>query len=279
MLNDIAAWEKLQKLGIEEWLEEKKASGQIRQVGFSYHGNSDMFCKVIDAYDWDFCQIQYNYMDEHTQAGRRGLEYAYSKGIPVVIMEPLRGGKLVTKLPKDAVQTFRNHTAHHSPAQWAFLWLWDQKEVTVVLSGMNDMEMLKENLRTARHAFPGVLMEDDRKMLGEVAAIINSRMKVGCTGCHYCMPCPQGVDIPGTFSAYNRCYSEGKAAGRHEYLMTTAMRRDSTSASLCIECGKCERHCPQHIQIRQELKNARKVLETPVYKMAKNGVKLFHIYG
>ena len=196
MLNDIAAWEKLQKLGIEEWLEEKKASGQIRQVGFSYHGNSDMFCKVIDAYDWDFCQIQYNYMDEHTQAGRRGLEYAYSKGIPVVIMEPLRGGKLVTKLPKDAVQTFRNHTAHHSPAQWAFLWLWDQKEVTVVLSGMNDMEMLKENLRTARHAFPGVLMEDDRKMLGEVAAIINSRMKVGCTGCHYCMPCPQGVDIP-----------------------------------------------------------------------------------
>ncbi len=279
MMNDIGAWEKLQKLGIEEWLEEKKASGQIRQVGFSYHGNSDMFCRVIDAYDWDFCQIQYNYMDEHSQAGREGLEYAHSKGIPVVIMEPLRGGKLASKLPKDAVRIFKNHSAHHSPAQWAFLWLWDQKEVTVVLSGMNSMDMLKENIRTARHGIPGVLADEDRDMLNEVASVINANMKVGCTGCHYCMPCPRGVDIPGTFSAYNRISSEGKAAGRREYLMTTAMRKDSASASQCIECGKCESHCPQHIQIRQELKNARRALETPVYKAAKAGVKLFHLYG
>ncbi len=279
MLNDIAAWEKLKNLGIEDWLAEKKASGQIRQIGFSYHGNSDMFCKIIDAYDWDFCQIQYNYMDEHTQAGRTGLDYAHSKGIPVVIMEPLRGGKLVSKLPKDAVQTFRSHTAHHSPAQWAFLWLWDQEEVTVVLSGMNSMDMLNENIRTARHGEAGVLAPEDKKMLEEVASIINSKMKVGCTGCRYCMPCPQGVDIPGTFSAYNRCYSEGKGAGRHEYMMTTALRKDSTAASQCIECGKCEQHCPQHIQIRQELKNARKVLETPIYQAAKTGIRMLHIYG
>ena len=279
MLNDISAWEKLKNLGIEEWLEEKKAAGQIRQVGFSYHGNSDMFCKVLDAYDWDFCQIQYNYMDEHTQAGREGLTYAHSKGIPVVIMEPLRGGRLATRLPKDAVQIFRQHSAHHSPAQWALLWLWDQKEVTVVLSGMKSMDMLNENIRTARHGLPGVLADEDREMLESVGAAINSKMKVGCTACHYCMPCPQGVDIPGTFSAYNRCYSEGKAAGRREYLMTTAMRKDSTAASQCIECGKCERHCPQHIEIRQELKNARKVLETPVYKVAKTGVRVLHIYG
>ena len=279
MLNDIGRWEKLKNLGIEEWIAQKKASGQIRQIGFSYHGNSDMFCKVLDAYDWDFCQIQYNYMDEHTQAGREGLEYASSKKIPVVIMEPLRGGKLVNKLPKEAVQAFRTHSAHHSPAQWGFLWLWDQKEVTVVLSGMNSMEMLNENIRTANHSRVGFLAQEDHEMLHEVASIINAKMKVGCTGCHYCMPCPQGVDIPGTFSAYNRCYSEGKAAGRHEYLMTTAMRKTSTSASLCIECGKCARHCPQHIQIPQELKNARRVLETPVYKAAKAGVKLLHIYG
>ena len=238
-----------------------------------------MFCQVLDAYDWDFCQIQYNYMDVHTQAGEEGLRYAGSKGIPVVIMEPLRGGKLVNKLPKDARQIFRNHTARHSPAQWSFLWLWDQKEVTVVLSGMNSMDMLNENIRTAHHAKPGILAEEDHRMLEEVASVINSKMKVGCTGCHYCMPCPQGVDIPGTFSAYNRCFSEGKRAGRHEYLMTTAMRKTGTSASQCVECGACEKHCPQHIQIRQELKNARRMLETPFYKAAKTGVRVLRIYG
>ena len=280
MLNDIGTWEKLKKLGIEEWIREKKASGQIRQIGFSYHGNSDMFCKVLDSYDWDFCQIQYNYMDVHTQAGVEGLHHAAGKGIPVVIMEPLRGGKLVNKLPKEAVQKFRSHSTHHSPAQWGFLWLWDQKEVTLVLSGMNSMEMLDENIRTACHAKAGILKPEDHEMLDDVASTINSKMKVGCTGCHYCMPCPQGVDIPGTFSAYNRCFSEEKkSAGRWEYLMTTAMRKTATSASQCIECGKCERHCPQHIQIRQELKNARRVLETPFYKAAKTGVKLLHIYG
>ncbi len=279
MLNDISAWEKLQKLGIEEWIAEKKESGQIRQVGFSYHGNSDMFCKLLDAYDWDFCQIQYNYMDENSQAGRVGLEYAGSKGIPVVIMEPLRGGKLATKLPKEAVQTFRDYSVHHSPAQWAFLWLWDQPQVSVILSGMNSMDMLEENIKTANHGVPGVLTPDDKAMLGKVAEIINANMKVGCTGCRYCMPCPHGVDIPGTFSAYNRIYSEGKAAGRNEYMMTTALRKTSSSASQCVECGKCELHCPQHIQIREELKNARKVLETPVYKIIKTGVKFLHLYG
>ena len=218
-------------------------------------------------------------MDEHSQAGRVGLTYAHSKGLPVIIMEPLRGGKLASRIPKDAVTIFRGHSAHHSPAQWAFLWLWDQEEVTVVLSGMNSMEKLKENIRTAGHGLPGIMSDEDKEMLNEVAAIINSKMKVGCSGCHYCMPCPQGVDIPGTFSAYNRCWSEGKAAGRREYLMTTAMRKNSTSASQCVECGKCEQHCPQHIQIPQELKNARRMLETPVYKVAKAGVKAFHIYG
>ena len=144
---------------------------------------------------------------------------------------------------------------------------------------MNSMEMLNENIRTANHSRVGFLAQEDHEMLHEVASIINAKMKVGCTGCRYCMPCPKGVDIPGTFSAYNRCFSEGKAAGRHEYLMTTAMRKTSASASQCVECGKCESHCPQHISIRQELKNARKVLETPVYKVAKAGVKVLHIYG
>ena len=279
MLNDPATWERLKAMGIEDWLQEKKQSGQIRQVGFSYHGNSEAFCRLLDAYDWDFCQIQYNYMDVHSQAGVEGLKYAHEKGLPVIIMEPLRGGKLAAKLPAEAVKKIREHSAHHSPAQWGFLWLWDQKEVTVVLSGMNSMEMLQENIRTACHGKPGVLREEDRAMLDGVAQIINSKMKVGCTGCHYCMPCPQGVDIPGTFAAYNRCYSEGMVTGIREYFMTTALRRESSSASRCVECGKCERHCPQHISIREELKNARKVLENPVYRIAKGGVKLLHLYG
>ena len=131
MLTDTDTWDRLKALGIEEWLAQKKASGAIRQVGFSYHGNSEMFCRLLDAWDWDFCQIQYNYMDEHSQAGRRGLHHAYSKGIPVIIMEPLRGGKLVNRLPEDAKKVFSDYKVQRTPAQWAFRWLWNQKEVTV----------------------------------------------------------------------------------------------------------------------------------------------------
>ncbi|MBQ0000775.1 MAG: aldo/keto reductase [Clostridiales bacterium] len=279
MLTDINTWEKLKNLGVVEWLEEKKKSGAIRQVGFSYHGNSDMFCQLVDAYDWDFCQIQYNYMDENSQAGRKGLQYANSKGLPVVIMEPLRGGKLVKLLPDEAKKLFAEYPIRHTPAGWAFRWLWNQPEVTCVLSGMNSLEMVKQNVQTASKANVGDLGEAEEALLKSVVDIINAKMKVGCTGCSYCMPCPKGVDIPGTFAAYNRCYSEGKMEGFRDYMMCTAMRKIPSSASNCVECGKCEQHCPQHIQIREELKNARKVLETPIYKGIVKGVKLLKIYG
>lgn len=278
MLTDVKTWDRLKNLGIEEWLEEKKKSGRIRQVGFSYHGNSDMFCKLIDAYDWDFCQIQYNYMDEHSQAGRKGLQYANSKGLPVIIMEPLRGGKLVTLLPEAAKKIFAEYPIQHTPVQWAFRWLWNQPEVTCVLSGMNSVEMVKDNIMTASSVRVGEMGESEEKMLKRVVAAINAKMKVGCTGCCYCMPCPQNVDIPGTFSAYNRRYSEGKRAAFFDYFMCTAVRQVSSAASNCVECGKCERHCPQHLQIRKELKQARKQLEGPIYKMARLAVKLFRAY-
>ena len=269
MLTDTAAWERMKELGILEWLEEKKASGAIRQFGFSYHGNTEMFCKLVDAYDWDFCQIQYNYMDEHSQAGRRGLQYAHEKGLPVFIMEPLRGGKLVNRLPADALRIFKEHPAGYTPAQWALRWLWNQKEVTCVLSGMNSEEMVADNTQTAATANVGELGEAEERMLQQVVAAINAKMKVGCTGCGYCMPCPKGVDIPGTFAAYNRRYTEGWFPAIKEYFMCTALRGQSTAASNCIGCGKCESHCPQGIQIREELKNARKVLEIPVYRLAR----------
>ena len=278
MLNDADTWQKLLDMGIGGWLEEKIKSGAIRQVGFSYHGNTENFCRLIDAWDWDFCQIQYNYMDEHSQAGRKGLQYAHSKGIPVVIMEPLRGGKLVHMLPEAAQTIFRNYPIKHSPAQWAFRWLWNQKEVTCVLSGMNSLEMVEENIAAASSAEIGDLGPSEEAMLQEVVAAINAKMKVGCTGCGYCVPCPKHVDIPGTFAAYNHLYTENRFSGWKEYFMCTAARKTSTAASNCIGCGKCEQHCPQHISIRQELKNAQKELETPIYKVARKMVSWLKIY-
>ena len=278
MLTDVATWKRLVDMGILQWLEEKKQAGKIRQVGFSYHGNSDMFCKLIDAYDWDFCQIQYNYMDEHSQAGRKGLHHAAAKGVPVVIMEPLRGGKLVNKLPEEAKRIFANHSVQKTPAAWAFEWLWNQPEVTVVLSGMNSNEMIEENVATASGVTVGSLTQADDAMLKEVVKAINAKMKVGCTGCGYCMPCPKGVEIPGTFAAYNRRYSEGALSAFREYVQCTALRKHATCASNCVGCGKCEKHCPQGIPIREKLKEAKAELETPVFRIAFKLIKKFMTY-
>ena len=273
MLTDVKTWERLKGLGMVEWLKEKQASGQIGQAGFSYHGNSDTFCRLVDAYDWDFCQIQYNYLDENSQAGVTGLKYAAQRGLPVIIMEPLRGGKLVKNLPQDALRAFQEYPLQRSPAEWAFRWLWNQPEVTCVLSGMNSLEMVRENVRAAAEARVGEMSEADLALLRRVVQAINAKVRVGCTGCRYCMPCPQGVDIPGTFAAYNRRFTDGKFTGIREYFMCTALRRDSASAAQCIGCGKCERHCPQGIAIREELKKARKELEIPGYRLAARAVK------
>ena len=275
MLNDLDTWNRLKAMGIEQWIAEKKASGALRQVGFSYHGNTEVFCKLIDAYDWEFCQIQYNYLDEHTQAGRRGLQYAHSKGIPVVIMEPLRGGRLVNLLPEKAKTIFADYPVKRSAAEWGLRWLWDQKEVTVILSGMGNMEMLEENIRVASESSVGELSEDEKTLYADVVKAINESVKVGCTGCGYCQPCPKGVDIPGTFAAYNRWCSEEKFGGFMDYLKCTTLRKNATNAGNCIGCGKCEQHCPQGIAIRKELQEAQKALETPAYKVFRRAAKWF----
>ena len=275
MLADTDTWQRMVDLGVEDWIREKKESGAIRQVGFSYHGSANMFCRLIDVWNWDFCQIQYNYLDEHSQAGRRGLHYANRKGIPVVIMEPLRGGKLVTLLPEEARQIMANYKIRYTPAQWAFRWLWNQPEVTVVLSGMNSKEMVLDNIQTASTTHVGELGPDENAMLESVVRAINAKMKVGCTGCGYCMPCPRNVDIPGTFAAYNHRYQEGKFWAMVEYVTCTLMRKNPASASNCIQCGKCEKHCPQNIPIRQKLQGAQKELEGPVYRIARKAFGWF----
>lgn len=278
MLNDVDTWESLKEKGVQAWIEEKLSLGQIGNIGFSYHGNSGHFKELLDAYDWDFCQIQYNYMDENIQAGRAGLEYAEQKGIPVIIMEPLRGGKLVQLLPEEARKLFARAEPKRSPAEWAFRWLWDQTGVTVVLSGMNSVEMVQENVRAASEARPGELGEKELLLFERVKAEIDRKVKVGCTACGYCMPCPQGIDIPGTFRCYNVMYTERPKAGKKDYLRTTAFRKNQNPASSCIQCGKCERLCPQKIQIRKELKNASSELEDLKYRILSFLVKYLKIW-
>ena len=274
-MTDFAQWEKLKALGIREWIAEKKASGAIRNIGFSYHGSSDYFLQILNDYDWDFCQIQYNYRDEHTQAGVTGLKAAAAKGVPVIIMEPLRGGKLVGMLPEDAKKAIARNPRGWTPAEWAFRWLYNQPEVTVVLSGMNSREMVEENVRTASEAQVGEWTESDFALIREVNQIISEKEKVPCTGCRYCMPCPRGVDIPGAFRCYNAMYSESKSAGRFQYAQTVVLTQEPAFASQCIECGKCEKHCPQAIPIREKLKEADKALRPLPYRIGIQLVRKF----
>ena len=274
-LTDVAQWERLKTVGVLDWIAAKKASGAIRNIGFSYHGNTDNFLKILADYDWDFCQIQNNYLDETTQAGVAGLKAAAARGIPVVIMEPLRGGKLVNKLPVAAKQLIAEHARGWSPAEWGLRWLWDQPEVTVVLSGMNSLEMVGENVRTASDAVAGAFTADDRAFLQRILGIIKEKEKVGCTGCRYCMPCPKGVDIPGIFASYNTMYTEAKSSGRSQYFQTVALAAEPSFASQCIQCGKCEKHCPQGIPIREKLQEAeRALLPWPMKTLVRLGRKI-----
>ncbi|MDD3403338.1 MAG: aldo/keto reductase [Hespellia sp.] len=275
MLTDVAAWEKLVRLGIKEWIAKKKEEGKIRNIGFSFHGNSEMFLKVLDAYDWDFCQIQYNYLDENTQAGRVGLRAAAKKGIPVIIMEPLRGGKLVNLLPDGAKELIKNEPKGRTPAELAFRWLWDQPEVTCVLSGMNSIAMVRENLKTASEVEAGAFTEEDFTLIDAIKEEVQRTMKVGCTGCGYCMPCPKGIDIPTAFRCYNRMYAEQRGSGRHEYLQIIALQKEMSLISSCAKCGKCEIHCPQHIEIRKMLKEAEKDLTPWYYEI---GIKIMRLF-
>ena len=274
MLSDVDSWERMKGYGIEEWIKKHKADRSVRNVGFSFHGDTETFIKLLDAYDWDFCQIQYNYLDEHTQAGRRGLQYAASKGIPVVIMEPLRGGRLITFMPEKAKKLITDYPVQHTPAEWALKWLWDQPEVTCVLSGMNSLKMLRENVRCASHTRAGELTERDHTLIKDVRRMTLESAKVGCTGCRYCMPCPRGVDIPMTFNAYNRTAVDKLNSVRREYIQVTSFKKKRSDMTQCVECGKCEKHCPQHIPIRKELKNARKVLLPWYVKLISNIVNL-----
>jgi len=275
MLTDVNVWKRLAGLGILKWIDEKKASGQIKNVGFSYHGGKDEFIKLADIYPWEFCMIQYNYLDEHRQAGKSGLSYAASKGIPVFIMEPLRGGRLVNNLPKEIISLFEKAHIKRTPAEWALRWVWNHPEVTCVLSGMNSLEMVGENISVASNVCENEFTQEEHELFEKVKKIMSDKTRVPCTGCNYCMPCPRGVDIPTCLSCYNNIEIEGKFPAIIKYMMQTSFKSKPQIASLCNKCGKCEKHCPQKIEIRKELASTSKALEKFWFKPVSKLVKAF----
>ena len=257
------SFERLKKLGVLEFLDAARKDGRIRNAGFSSHADLATFKEIVDSYDWAFCQIQYNYLDEHNQAGTEGLEYAHERNLAVMIMEPLRGGNLGGAVPEDVQKIWDGSPVKHSPAAWALRWVWDHPEVTVVLSGMNDEIHIDENLKVAEDAYPRSLSVDELSRIASVRDTYKRLMKVGCTGCRYCLPCPAGVDIPGCFSLYNARFlfphdnsAKSQYFGRHGGLMGGV-----SYAGLCRACGKCEKACPQHLPIRDRLKEVSKEME------------------
>jgi predicted aldo/keto reductase-like oxidoreductase len=261
--------------GIGAWAEREKARGRIRNLGFSFHGNAGAFKKIIDAHAWDFCMIQYNYIDTAYQAGTDGLKHAAAAGVPVMVMEPLRGGKLA-RLPNEAITLLDGVRPGRSAAEWGLRWVWNHPEVLTVLSGMNSPEQLEENLRIARDAAAGAMAAEETEALARVAEIINREMKVPCTGCEYCLPCPAGVNIPAAFRYYNGDTFANARGPLLRYAIEAGVLPDRPAwASQCVACGKCTEHCPQHIDIPKELAAARREIERFWSKPAARVVKAF----
>ena len=269
-------WEKVQKLGIEQWLSEKKAGGHIRQVGFSFHGVQDEFMALLDMYDWDFCMIQYNYMNENYQAGRKGLQKAHEKGLPVMIMEALLGGKLAVGLPKKAEKLFADADRKMKPAEWALRWLWNHKEATVVLSGMNSMMQLDENIMAAESFEAGMVTDSETAVIAQVVEVFKESYKIPCTECNYCLPCPAQVNIPGSFTAYNFSFTSGFIAGMTLYATGIGATNPDRnfSARNCIKCGQCEKQCPQNIEIIKQFGKVTSRMEPFWFRVAMRVVRM-----
>ncbi len=247
------SWKKMYDLGVLEFLDKAKASGKIKYACFSFHDNYDTFKEILEAYDWDMCQIQFNFMDVENQAGLKGLKLAGEKGIPVVIMEGLLGGKLANA-PDNVQALYDSWPEKRSPVEWAFRWLCNFPEVATVLSGVTNLDMTKANLEIFDRCEVGCMGEEELALIDKVREAYLSRTKIGCTGCRYCMPCPNEVDIPGIFATWNDLNLYGqKLAGNHRYAKRL---NEGKGADKCIECCACEGVCPQQLSIIDALKLA-----------------------
>lgn len=252
-------WKQITKVDIFGWLDKVHAEGKIRYMGFSFHDNYDLFEEIINAYDhWTFCQIQYNYMDEDFQAGKKGLQYAASKGLGVVVMEPIRGGRLVNNLPPQIIDILNSAPAKRSLADWALQWVWNQPEVSIVLSGMSNMEQVKQNIESANRSGVNTLTQEELDILTKAKETYRKLSPIPCTGCYYCMPCPSGVNIPGNFELYNNAhiYNDFERFQKAYMHMNEANR-----ASACEACGTCEGVCPQGIEITDRMAEVKEYFE------------------
>ena len=256
---DKERWDKLLELNIFKFIESALSDGRIKQIGFSFHDKLDAFKEIVNAYNWDFCQIQYNFLDDNYQAGTEGLEYAANKGMAIVVMEPLKGGRLSKTPPISVKELWHKTEVEKTPAEWALRWVWNHPEVTTVLSGMNSMEQIIENIKTAETALPNSLSEKDLALINNVKSQYNELIKVQCTACGYCMPCLTGVDIPRNFAILNEAsmYNEYDRQS-HIYNNDLTLKQRAVS---CVECGKCETLCPQHLEIRKHLKEVNEVMK------------------
>lgn len=252
---DNERWSKLTDLKVLDWLEKKKEEGKIKHLGFSFHDEYESFKRIIDSYDrWTLCQIHYNYVDSHYQAGMRGLKYAASKGLAVVIMEPIAGGRLAIKPPQEIQAIWDKAEKRRTPAEWALQWLWNQPQVSVVLSGMSTMEQVIQNVRSANRSGPSSLAEKDLRLINLVARKYKQYGYVGCTGCRYCQPCPEGVNIPKIISLYNEYFMKD----RNDEIKKKYWEHitPESQAKRCARCGKCEELCPQKLPVRDVLNKA-----------------------
>lgn len=258
-----STWPQVRDMGIFKWAEDKLSKGLFDYLGFSFHDEYDVFKEIVDSYDnWTLSQVQYNYMDVDYQAGRRGVEYAAKKGLAVVVMEPIRGGKLSRTPPTKVAEVWKDASIERSQAEWALQWVWNQPEVSVALSGMSTMDQVVENVAVADRSGPGILTAEELTLIDRVREAYKGSHPIPCTTCGYCMPCPNGVEIPRIFEAYNEAEIYGDTRmGRAFYqglrpFGLTAEQR----ANNCIECGQCEEACPQNIEIIDWLKKAHEVL-------------------
>jgi predicted aldo/keto reductase-like oxidoreductase len=263
---DGKSWTKMRDLGVLEFLEQAKADGRITHPGFSFHGDLPAFKEIVDDYDWAFCQIQYNILDERLQAGTEGLEYAAAKGLGVIVMEPLRGGALARNVPPEVQAIWEESETRRTPAEWALRWLWNRPEIHVVLSGMNDERHIDENIRIAGEALPNSLKESELATVRRAAEAYRSLMKADCTGCRYCLPCPAGVAIPSCLQVYNGKYALHDRRARVHYAMFVGgvFGGPPAYASLCRDCGECIPKCPQHLPIPDLLRDVAREFEGPL---------------
>jgi len=248
-------WENLRSLGVTDFLDDAIADGRIKYAGFSFHDELPLFKEIVDAYNWTFCQIQYNFMDEQNQAGTEGLKYAADRGLGIVIMEPLRGGML-TKDILSINAIWEKAPVRGSPTEWALRWVWNHPEVTVVLSGMSSFGQVEQNIAYAENGLPNSLTQKELDLFKEAETEYKKRIKVPCTGCRYCVPCPSNVSIPECFEMYNQgCMFDAPDVARINYGFLGGMFGGNPGfASQCLECGECEEKCPQGISIREQLK-------------------------